>query len=273
MASGVDIPPLAFGTWQIPDGEPVANCVGWALETGYRHVDTAQRYANEGGVGTALAASATPRDEIFVTTKFDPACADPVAEAERSLERLGLDHIDLYLVHWPAGDPLRHWPGMVRAKERGLTRAVGVSNYSADELKAVCSSTAGPPAVNQIQLSPFHHRRGLLDACARHGVAPAAWSPLTRGEDLGHPAVVDVARGAGRTPAQVLLRWGIQHDLIVIPKSSNRERIRENSEIFDFSLSDDQMTALDALDRTGGTDRARERQSLLRRLAARARPG
>jgi 2,5-diketo-D-gluconate reductase A len=146
---------------------------------------------------------------------------------------------------------------------------VGVSNFSAGELQAVCASSDEAPAVNQVQLSPFHHRRGLLDACRRLSVAPAAWGPLTHGEDLGHPTVADVARVAGRTQAQVLLRWGLQRDLIVIPKSTHLERIRENAQIFDFELSGEQMSALDALDRTGGTDRAQERPSFLGRLLRR----
>ena len=265
----MSIPPLAFGTWQIPDGGPVEEAVGWALEAGYRHVDTAQRYENEAGVGRAIAASGLARDEVFVTTKFDPAAGDPVAAAERSLERLGLDRVDLYLVHWPAGDPVCHWPAMERARERGLTRMIGVSNYGADELEAVCEAADVRPAADQVQLSPFHYRRGLLTACDRLGVAVAAWGPLTHGEDLAHPVVAGVAQARGRTPAQVLLRWGIQRGLIVIPKSADRGRIAENARIFDFELFSEQMAALDALDRTGGTDRAQEPRSLVRRLAGR----
>src|ERR1044072_2608219 len=154
---------LAFGTWQILDGPPAAEAVGWALEAGYRHVDTAQRYENESGLGGAIAEGSTPREELFVTTKSAPALDDPVAEAERSLERLGTGHIDLYLVHWPMGDPLRHWAGIGCAQERGVARAIGVSNYGAGELEAVCASTDEPPAVNQVQFSPFQYRRALLE--------------------------------------------------------------------------------------------------------------
>ena len=271
MTRNPEIPSLAFGTWKLPEGGPTADCVGWALEAGYRHIDTAQRYANENGVGTAIARSGLGREDVFVTTKFDPAFADPVAEAERSLERLGTDHVDLYLVHWPQGEPLRHWPGMVRAKELGLARAIGVSNYGAAELASLCASTDEPPAVNQVEINPFAYRRALLDACARFGIAVAAWGPLTHGRELEHPVVADIAGAAGRTPAQVLLRWGIQHELIVIPKSATRERISENARVFDFELTAEQMAALDALDRTGGTDQARERPSLLRRAVSRLR--
>jgi len=268
-APGTEIPPLAFGTWQIPDGAPAIECVGWALDAGYRHIDTAQRYANEAGVGRAIAAGGIPREEVFVTTKFDPAFADPVQEAERSLEQLGTGHIDLYLVHWPLGKPARHWPRMVEARERGLARMIGVSNYSAAELEEVCSPAGHRPAVNQISLSPFHYRRALLAACERLGVAVAAHSPLTHGRMLGDPAVAEIARARGVSTAQVLLRWGIQRGAIVVPKSAHRERIRENARIFDFALSDDQMRRLDALDRTGGTDRAVDRSSLLRRIVSR----
>jgi 2,5-diketo-D-gluconate reductase A len=264
-----EIPRLAFGTWKIPEGGPAAECVSWALEAGYRHIDTAQRYANENGVGMALARSGLPREEVFVTTKFDPAFADPVAEAELSLERLGTDYIDLYLVHWPQGDPLRHWPGMVRARERGLARAIGVSNYGAADLESLCASTDQPPAVNQVEINPFAYRRRLLDACARLGVAAAAWGPLTHGKDLDHPTLAEIASAAGRTPAQVLLRWGIQHGLIVVTKSATRDRIRENAHIFDFELSEAHMESLDGLDRTGGTGRAQDRSPLLRRLGRR----
>ena len=270
-APGTEIPALAFGTWQIPDGAPTVVCVGWALEAGYRHIDTAQRYANEAGVGRAIAASGIPREEVFITTKFDPAFADPVEEAERSLEQLGAGHIDLYLVHWPLGEPARHWPRMLEARERGLVRMVGVSNYSAAELEEVCGRTGHRPAVNQISLSPFQYRRALLAACGRLGVGVAAHSPLTHGRMLGDPAVAELARDRGLSPAQVLLRWGIQRGAIVIPKSAHRDRVRENARIFDFELSEDEMHRLDALDRTGGTDRAVDRDSPLRRIVNRLR--
>ena len=259
LAGGtVDLPALGFGTWLIPDGDPVRMAVGAALEAGYRHIDTAQGYGNEAGVGRALADSGLARDDVFITTKFNPGARDAEEEAKRSLERLGVERVDLYLVHWPLGGPTRAWPGMERALEAGLTRAVGVSNFDANELDTVSKGTRTPPVVNQIQLTPFHHRRALVDACASHGVAVEAYSPLTRGEDLGHPVVRDLAGRYQRTPAQVLLRWGIQRGFVVIPKSVTPERIAGNARIFDFALDEDAMAALDALDRTGGTWRARE---------------
>jgi diketogulonate reductase-like aldo/keto reductase len=253
------MPLLGLGVWQIPDGEETEHAVGWALEAGYRHVDTAQRYGNESGVGRALAASGILRGEVFVTTKFDPAYADPVAELERSLERLGLERVDLYLVHWPQGEPTRAWPGMERALERGLTRAIGVSNFGVEDLSAVVGIAESPPLVNQIQLSPFQYRRALLSACARLGVAPEAYSPLTSGECLGHRVIAEVARRTGRTPAQVMLRWALDRGCLVITKSTRRERLVENSRIFDFTLGVEELAALDALDRTRGTGRATER--------------
>ncbi len=258
LANGTEIPRLALGTWLIPEGEQAQSAVESALEAGYRHIDTAQGYGNEASVGRALAQSGVPPGEVFVTTKFNPATDDPVAEAEGSLERLGIDRIDLYLVHWPQGGPTRAWPGMERALERGLAHEIGVSNYDDAELSSVCASADRPPAINQIQLSPFAYRRGLLDACARLDVAVEAYSPLTHGADLDDPVVAVAAARAERTPAQVLLRWGLQRGLIVIPKSVNRERIGENARIFDVSLSDEDMSALDALDRTGATTQAIE---------------
>jgi diketogulonate reductase-like aldo/keto reductase len=258
-AEGVVMPRLGLGVWQVPDGPDAERAVSWALEAGYRHIDTAQGYGNEPSVGRAIASSGIPRQDLFLTTKFLPGAADPVAEAERSLERLGIDRLDLYLVHWPGGGPTRAWPGMERALERGVTRAIGVSNFDVRELAAVTDAAHSPPAVNQIQLSPFHHRRELIAACDRLGIAVEAYSPLTTGRDLDNRTVAEVARRNDRTPAQVMLRWGLQHGFAVLPKSVHRERIVENAHIFDFELSADDMAALDALDRTGGTGRAHER--------------
>jgi 2,5-diketo-D-gluconate reductase A len=258
LANGVEMPLLGLGVWQIDDGRATEDAVGWALEAGYRHVDTAQAYGNEAGVGRAIAASGVPREEVFVTTKFFPRSSDPVAEAERSLNRLGIDRLDLYLVHWPEGGPTWAWEGMQQALERGLTRAIGVSNFSVAEVTAVCEAADIAPAVNQIQFSPFTFRRALLEECGRREIAAEAYSPLTRGERLDDSVIAEIARRNERTPAQVLLRWAVQRDVVVIPKSVNRERIVENSRIFDFELSDSEMAQLDRLDRTGGTAEALE---------------
>jgi 2,5-diketo-D-gluconate reductase A len=278
LANGVRIPLLGLGLWQVPDGTETERAVSAALEAGYRHFDTAQGYGNEDGVGRAIAASGIAREQLFVTTKFHPDSDDPAAEAGRSLERLGLERLDLYLVHWPKEDPNGPWPGMERALERGLTRAIGVSNYGVDQLTAVVECAERPPVVNQIELNPFNYRRALVAACERMGVAPEAYSPLTTGEDLGHPVVTDVARRNQRSPAQVMLRWCLQRGFIVIPKSTRPERIAENARIFDFELSDQDMGTLDGLDRTRGTGRATERwwqtpRGTARRVARRLRLG
>jgi diketogulonate reductase-like aldo/keto reductase len=257
LSDGPSIPLLGLGVWQVPDGPQTVNAVRWALELGYRHIDTAQAYGNEESVGQALRESRIARDEVYITTKFYPGARDPLAELEHSLKRLGVDQVDLYLVHWPKGGPLRAWPGMEQAKERGLARSVGVSNYSAAELDQVLASGSVRPVVNQVQFSAFEYRRGLLEAAGRHGVVLEAYSPLGTGRHLKDRQVAAVAERTGRTPAQVLIRWCVQHGLPVIPKSTHRERIAENASVFDFTLSDEDMAALDALDTTGGTDRAR----------------
>ncbi len=258
LANGVEMPLLGLGVWQIDEGRATEEAVGWALEAGYRHVDTAQAYGNEAGVGGAIAASGLAREEIFVTTKFFPRSSDPVAEAERSLERLGIEQLDLYLVHWPEGGPTWAWSGMEAALERGLTRAIGVSNFSVDELDQVCAAGDVAPVVNQVKFSPFTFRRALLAECERRRIALEAYSPLTRGEQLGAPVIAEIARGHDRTPAQVLLRWALEREVVVIPKSANRERIVENSRVFDFELGAEELERLDGLDRTGGTERALE---------------
>jgi 2,5-diketo-D-gluconate reductase A len=258
LADDNQIPLLGLGVWQVPNGPEAENAVRWALELGYRHVDTAQAYGNEESVGRALRDSGVPREEVFITTKFFPAREDPEAEAQRSLERLGVDQVDLYIVHWPQAGPTWAWPGMERAQERGYARSIGVSNFSVSELEELMSVAETPPVVNQVQFSPFKYRRKLLQACEEHGLALEAYSPLGTGRHLSDKRVQEIADRVGRTPAQVLLRWCVQRDLVVIPKSTHRERIEENGQIFDFTLPDEEMAALDALDETGGTDQALE---------------
>ncbi|HMD56951.1 MAG TPA: aldo/keto reductase [Solirubrobacteraceae bacterium] len=260
LADGNEMPMLGLGVWQVPNGPECVDAVRAALELGYRHIDTAQAYGNEESVGRALRESGVPREDVFITTKFYPARTDPAAEAERSLRRLGLDHVDLYIVHWPKGGPLWAWPGMERARELGYTRSIGVSNFDVGELNQVIAAATIPPALDQVQFSPFEYRRELLAACREHDVALEAYSPLGTGRHLSNATVNGVARRVGRTPAQVLLRWCIQHETPAIPKSTHRDRIEENAQIFDFTLSDADMAELDALDETDGTSRALARK-------------
>jgi diketogulonate reductase-like aldo/keto reductase len=257
LGDGVLMPMLGLGVWQMAEGRETEQAVEWALEAGYRHVDTATMYRNERSVGAALARSGIPREEVFVTTKWLPTMRSARVELGRSLERLGLEHVDLYLIHWPV--PLRAgsaWAQLQELREQGLARAIGVSNYGADRLERLLADGRGP-AVDQVLFNPFQFRRGLLEFCDRHGIVLEAYSPLERGRALAHPQVVEIARRLGRTPAQVLLRWSIQRDVPVIPKSSSQDRIRSNAQIFDFALGSSDMETLDALDDTDGTTRAR----------------
>ena len=260
LADGNQMPMLGLGVWQVPNGAECVNAVRWALDEGYRHIDTAQAYGNEESVGKALRGSGVPRDEVFITTKFYPSHKDPVAEVQRSLTRLGVDQVNLYLVHWPQGGATWAWPGMERARELGYARSVGVSNFSVNQLDEVIAAGTIQPAVNQVRFSAPEYRRGLLDACRQRGVALEAYSPLGTGRHLSNQTVMRVALRVGRAPAQVLLRWCVQREVPVITKSTNHNRIGENAQIYDFALSSEDLVELDALDQTNGTDLALERK-------------
>jgi methylglyoxal/glyoxal reductase len=258
LADGNEMPMLGLGVWQVPEGPECVSAVRWALERGYRHIDTAQAYRNESSVGTALKQSEVDRNDVFITTKFLPRAKDPVEEAERSLRRLGVDQVDLYLVHWPQDGPTWAWPGMERTLELGYARSIGVSNFSEAELEKLTAAATVMPVVNQVNFNPFAFRRALFDASQRHGVVLEAYSPLGTGRLLSDPAVGAIAMRAGRTPAQVLLRWCVQRSVPVLSKSTHRDRIAENGRIFDFELTGEEVKQLDALDRTGGTGSALE---------------
>ena len=260
LADGNLLPLLGLGVWEIPDGPECVNAVRSALELGYRHIDTAQAYGNEESVGKGLRESGVPRDEVFVTTKFHPRSKDPVAAVERSLERLGLEAVDLYIIHWPEGGPTWAWPGMERARELGYTRSIGVSNFDGGELEQLLATATVAPVVDQVEFSPYEYRKALLERCEEDRIVLEAYSPLGHGRHLGGEVVSQIAQRLGRTPAQVLLRWCIERHIPVIPKSSHRERIAENAQVFDFTLGDEDIEELDALDRTGNTERARERK-------------
>ena len=260
LADGYVIPSLALGVWQTPDGRECEDAVRWALELGYRHIDTAQAYGNESSVGEAFRQSGLERDHVFIATKFYPGSRDPVGELEASLERLKLDYVDLYLVHWPQGGPTWAWPGMERAKNMGHARSIGVSNFSVTELEGVLAIATTPPVVNQINLNPFSYRRELVEEDRRRSLVTEAYSPLGTGRHLANPRVQAIATRTGRSPSQILIRWGLQHDFVVLPKSVHRERIAENAGALDFTLSDPDITELDSLDAGSLPGQALERK-------------
>jgi diketogulonate reductase-like aldo/keto reductase len=260
LADGTKMPLLGLGVWQIDDGPDCVNSVRWALDAGYRHIDTAQAYGNEASVGQGLRESGVPRGDVFITTKFFPGNSDPAAEIENSLRRLGVDQVDLYLIHWPQDNPTWAWPGMQKALERGHTRALGVSNFSVEEIDELLAIADVRPVMNQVQFSAFEYRAGLLAGCHERELEVTAYSSLGTGRHLDDPTVTEVAERLGRTPAQVLLRWCLERGTFVIPKSTHRERIEENGALFDFALSEDDLAKLDALDTTGETQFARERK-------------
>ena len=258
LASGIEMPVLGLGVWQLAAGPETERAVEWALEAGYRLVDTAAMYRNEHSVGAALRRSSLPREAVFVTTKLPPPHVDASRQLARSLERLGLEYVDLYLIHWPLPfGNTRVWHQLEALQERGLAREIGVSNFGVERLEKLLGRARRPPAVNQVQFSPFSYRRGVLQYCLERGIVFEAYSPLDRGLGVGHTTVAAVAGRLGRTPAQVLLRWAIQHGAVVIPKSSRRDRIVSNALVFDFELGEDDMRLLDGLDRTGGSASAR----------------
>jgi 2,5-diketo-D-gluconate reductase A len=259
LNTGASIPQLGFGTWQIPP-EDTADVVVTALEVGYRSIDTAAGYHNEAGVGQAIARSGLARDELFVTTKLsnDDHGRERAPRAfEASLEKLGLDYVDLYLIHWPRpglGLYVETWRVLEELLAGGRARAIGVSNFQPNHLRRLLDETATVPAVNQIELHPRLQQAGLRRLHAELGIATESWSPLAQGAVLDDPTIVRIADAHGRTPAQVVLRWNTQLGNIVIPKSVTPARMAENRAVFDFELSDADMEAIAALDagqRTG----------------------
>jgi len=254
LNNGVTIPQLGYGTFQIPPDE-TKDAVLTAFEVGYRHIDTAQGYANEKGVGDALAASGLARDEVFVTSKLKNTYLTPqdaLASFDRTLEALGSDHVDLFLIHWPlptVSDFVARWRTMEEIYASGRARAIGVSNFQVAHLDRLLRETSVVPAVNQIEIHPYLTNEAVRAADAQHGIVTEAWSPIAQGAVLGDPVVGRVAQEVGRTPAQVVLRWHLQRGDVVFPKSSTRSRIEENFALFDFELSVADMASIDALDR------------------------
>lgn len=252
LRDGHRIPQLGLGVFQLTDENACVQAVKAALAMGYRHIDTAAVYRNEEAVGKGLRASDVPREEIHITTKlwisdFDPDKAR--AACEGSLKRLGLDYVDLYLIHWPMDDTMMPaWETMQALRDEGKCRSIGVSNFSVRRLEeAFLPHTDEIPVVNQVEWHPFCYDAALEAYCREKGILLEGWGPVTRGQKLDHPVVAGIAEEAGRTGAQVLLRWQLQHGVITIPKSSHPERIRENCELYDFALSEDQVSRLDGL--------------------------
>jgi diketogulonate reductase-like aldo/keto reductase len=256
-ANGARIPAIGLGTWQLR-GEEASQAVQWGLEAGYRHVDTAVVYENEEAVGDGLKSAGLPRDEVFVTTKVwwtDIASGALERSVEGSLKRLGLDQVDLVLIHWPNLEiPLKEsMPALAQVKRRGLSRHIGVSNFSAKFLDEAVPLCPEPLVANQCEYHPYLNQDRVRAACARHGLAFTSYTPLGKGELLADPVIRDVAAAHGKTPAQIVLRWHVQQDrTVAIPKSANRTRIAENLACFEFSLTDDEMRRISGLAKPEG---------------------
>jgi 2,5-diketo-D-gluconate reductase A len=255
LNNGVEIPQLGFGVYQVPP-EDTADAVSTALEIGYRHIDTAEMYGNEKGVGEAVARSGIDRGEVFVTSKLNNGFHrrdDALRAFDQSLGDLGFEYLDLFLIHWPLPgidvDYIETWKAMEEIYASGRCRAIGVSNFQAHHLRRLFSETQVRPAVNQIEVHPYLTQEELRAFDADHEIVTEAWSPIAQGKVLGDPAIVAIAERLGRTPAQVVLRWHVQRGDVVFPKSVSRRRMQENFELFDFELGTEDMATLTGLDR------------------------
>ncbi|MCM1337920.1 MAG: aldo/keto reductase [Candidatus Amulumruptor caecigallinarius] len=263
LSNGVKIPSIGFGTWQAPDGDVATEAVKCALRSGYRHIDTAAAYDNEKSVGRGIAESGIPRDEIFVTSKVwntERGYDTTLRAFDKSLADLGLDYLDLYLIHWPATAHqfedwelinTRTWQAMERLYSEGRVRAIGVSNFLPHHLKPLIDSVELAPMVNQIELHPGWMQHDCVTYCREMGIQIEAWSPLGRGRVLSDPTVLAIAEAHDKSTAQVCLRWELQHGWLPLPKSVTPSRIRENLDVFDFELTAEQMQAIDSMAATG----------------------
>jgi len=252
LSSGGSIPVVGLGVWQARSGDETQGAVRAALRLGYRHIDTARIYRNEADVGAALRDSGVPRNEVFVTTKLwnaDHGYDEAQRALEASLGRLGLDYVDLYLIHWPvAGKRLDSWRALEKLRADGKAKHIGVSNFLVPHLEELLAKSKEPPSVNQIEIHPQLQQRETRAFCAKRGIVVEAYSPLGSGALLGDRVVGAVGKEIGKSPAQILLRWGLQHGLVVLPKSVNEARIKENAALFDFTLDEAAMKRLDALE-------------------------
>jgi diketogulonate reductase-like aldo/keto reductase len=253
LANGCPIPLLGLGVWKMREGKETEDAVMWALEAGYRHIDTAKLYANERSVGNAVRRfvneSNVSREDIFITTKLWPTdFFNPEAGFNRSFDELDLEYIDLYLIHWPMPVmPKNIWQTFEKKFKQGSVRAIGVSNYGMSEIEKLLEYATVAPMVNQVEFNPTNHDLGLLEFCKEKNIVVEAYSPLGRGSLVRNEIVVDIAEEYNKTPAQILIRWALQHGTVVLPKSSNQERIKQNSEVFDFEISEVDMDQLNSL--------------------------
>ena len=252
LNDGREVPRLGLGVYRAAPGGEARAAVRWALEAGYRHLDTASAYGNERDVGDGLRDSGLAREEVYVTTKLwnsDQGYEQALRACRQSLKELGLGYVDLYLIHWPIEELRRDsWRALVQLQKDGLCRSIGVSNFTAPHLEQLRQTSDVVPAVNQVEMHPFLAQRELRGHCAREGIAIEAYSPLVKGRRFDHPVVAAVARRCGRSPAQVLLRWALEQGVVAIPKSVRHERIQENAAVFDFELAEEDLRALDGLD-------------------------
>jgi 2,5-diketo-D-gluconate reductase A len=256
LNNGLEMPILGFGVYQIPPDD-TEEAVATAFEVGYRHIDTAASYGNEEPVGRAIRSSGIDRSDLFITTKLwiqTPGEAKARAALEASLERLGLDHVDLYLIHQPLGDYYSFWRAMQQANHEGLVRAIGVANFYPDRLLDLIDHNEITPAVDQVEVNPFFQRQADQDLMTEHGVQTQAWGGFAEGKNnlFTNPVLTDIGEGHGKSAAQVVLRWLIQRNIVAIPKSVRRERMEQNLDVFDFVLSDNELARIAALD-TGTT--------------------
>jgi diketogulonate reductase-like aldo/keto reductase len=250
LNNGVAMPLLGLGVWKIPHGRECENAVLAALSAGYRHIDTAAVYGNEKSVGSAIKKSGLPRDQIFVTTKlWNDDHDDPEAACNASLGRLSLDYIDLYLVHWPVPERNATWTILEKLLEQGKCRAIGVSNFTIHHLGELLRKSKIIPAVNQIEFNPFLYQKELLEFCTSNRIVLEAYSPLGHGKSLSDPKLVAIAKKCGKSPAQMLIRWALQHSVIAIPKSSDPGHIKQNADVFDFSISAQDMKLMNNFNR------------------------
>lgn len=253
LNNGVKMPWLGLGVYKAKEGDEVVGAVKSALETGYRSIDTAAFYENERGVGRGIKESGVPREEIFVTTKVwnsQQGYESTLQAFEESRRKLGLEYIDLYLIHWPVkGKYKETWKALEKLYKDGWVRAIGVSNFQIHHLQDVLGDCEVKPAVNQVEYHPYLTQKELHTFCRENGIQLEAWSPLARGQILDHPTIVELERKYNKTPAQIVLRWDLQHEVVTIPKSVSPQRIKENADIFDFQLSGEDMERLDGMNR------------------------